>query len=395
MTQSPGDPTFPYRYDSLLLVLSIFVLLIWIYLLLFHASFWRVDRVCLPADCAAQSRLVAVVIAARNEAETIGRAVSTLLRQNFAGDVRLFVVDDNSTDGTANAARAAAGVLGARDRLTVIRGELLPPNWTGKVWAMHQGWQAAREIRPDYLLLTDADIEHTPDNLTRLVAQAEHGPYDLVSLMVKLRCTSLVEKLLVPAFVYFFFLLYPPKRISDPRSRVAGAAGGCVLIRPDALERAGGFVAIRSEIIDDCSLAARVKSVDGRLWLGLTQETRSIRGFETFGSLRDMIARTAFNQLRHSTLLLAVCIAGMLLTFIAPLVLVWSRTPAAGWIALTTSLLMFASYIPLLRLYRVNALAAVTLPFAAVSYIYATFYSAVNYWRGRGGEWKGRAQDAR
>jgi hopene-associated glycosyltransferase HpnB len=378
-----------------LLVLSILVLLIWIYLVLFHAEFWRVGRVYLPADCATQSRLVVVVVPARNEAETIGRAVSSLLRQNFAGEIRLFVVDDNSTDGTANAARAAAGVLGASDRLTVIRGDSLPADWTGKVWAMHQGWRAARESRPDYLLLTDADIEHPPDGLARLIAQAEHGPYDLTSLMVKLRCASMAEKLLVPAFVYFFFLLYPPKRISDPHNEVAGAAGGCILIRPEALERAGGFETIRSEIIDDCSLAARVKSTGGRLWLGVTRETRSIRGYTTFGNLRDMIARTAFNQLRHSSLLLAGCIAGMLLTFVAPLALVLSKDVRVGWIAVTASLLMFLTYIPVLRLYRMNVLSAVTLPLAAVFYMYATFYSAVNYWRGTGGEWKGRRQDVR
>ena len=336
---------------------------------------------------------MAVVIPARNEAETIGRAVSSLLRQDFIGEVRLFVVDDNSTDGTANAGRAAAGVLGASDRLTVIRGEALPSNWTGKVWAMHQGWQAAREIRPDYLLLTDADIEHAPDNLARLIGQAESGPYDLVSVMVKLRCSTLAEKLLIPSFVYFFFLLYPPKRVSDPRSQIGGAAGGCILIRPEALEKAGGLEAIRSQIIDDCSLAARVKKAGGRLWLGVTQETRSIRGYETFSNLRNMIARTAFNQLRHSSLLLTACSAGMLLTFVAPLALVWSKDVRAGWIALAASLGMFWTYIPVLRLYRVNAVAAVTLPFAAVFYMYATCSSAVNYWRGKGGEWKGRSQD--
>lgn len=347
----------------------------------------------LPADCATEQRLVAVVIPARNEAESIGRAVSSLLRQDFSGEIRLFVVDDSSADGTANAARAAAGVMGAGERLTVIRAPALPQDWTGKTWAMHRGWQSAREIHPDYLLLTDADIEHAPDNLGRLVAQAEHGPYDLVSLLVKLRCASLAEKLLVPAFVYFFFLLYPPKRISNPRSGIAGAAGGCVLLRPEVLELAGGFEGIRSEIIDDCSLAALLKHAGGRLWLGVTRETRSIRGYETFKNLRNMIARTAFNQLRHSTLLLAACIAGMMLTFVAPIVLVWSRTPVAGWMALTASLMMFTTYIPVLRLYRVHPLAAVALPFAALFYLYATLYSAVNYWRGRGGEWKGRSQD--
>lgn len=391
-----GGPILPFLLIiSVLLGLSILVLLIWIYLLFFHAGFWKVSSFRLPTDCGAEKRLVAVIVPARNEADLIGRAVSSLLRQNSPGETRLFVVDDNSTDGTANAARAAAGVLGASDRLTIIQGSALPQGWTGKVWAMHQGWQAARAIHSDYLLLTDADIEHAPDNLARLIARAERGPYDLASVMVKLRCASLAEKLLVPAFVYFFFLLYPPTRISNSRSRVAGAAGGCILIRPEVLERAGGFESIRSEIIDDCSLAARLKSIGGRLWLGVTQETRSIRGYETFGNLRNMISRTAFNQLRHSSLLLAACIFGMLLTFVAPLALVWSKNPMAGWMGLMASLVMFSTYIPVLRLYRVNPLAAMTLPFAAVFYTYATFCSAVNYWRGKGGEWKGRRQDAR
>jgi hopene-associated glycosyltransferase HpnB len=211
--------------------------------------------------------------------------------------------------------------------------------------------------------------------------------------MVKLRCAALAEKLLIPAFVYFFFLLYPPARTSDPRSRIAGAAGGCVLLRPEALERAGGFEAIRAEIIDDCSLAARVQSSGGRLWLGVTQGSRSIRGYESLANLRDMIARTAFNQLRHSWLLLAACIIGMLLTFVAPLALVWSKGIPASWMALLTCGLMFATYIPVLRLYRINPLAAVTLPFAALFYMHATVCSAINYRRGRGGNWKGRAQD--
>jgi hopene-associated glycosyltransferase HpnB len=275
----------------------------------------------------------------------------------------------------------------------VIRGSELPTGWAGKVWAMQQGWHAARTFQPDYALLTDADVEYAPDNLARLIAQAERGGFDLVSAMVKLRCHTLAEKFAVPAFVYFFFLLYPSARVANPRSRVAGAAGGCVLIRPEALERAGGFESIRGEIIDDCSLAARVKKLGGHLWLGVSRETRSIRGYTTLSKLRDMISRTAFNQLRHSLLLLVACIAGMMLTFVAPLMLVWARDRAAAWIAAAACIAMFASYVPVLRLYGVNRLSAVTLPFAAIFYMYATVYSAANYWRRKGGAWKGRVQD--
>ena len=378
-----------------MILLSILVLVIWLYLLLFHAGFWRLGRFYLPMEVSQETRSIAVIVPARNEAETIGRAVSSLLRQEFASEIRLFVIDDNSDDGTANAARAAAALLGTSERLTVIAGSSPPSGWTGKVWAMHQGWQAARAMRPDYVLLTDADIEHAPDNVSRLIAQAESGPYDLTSVMVKLRCATLPEKLLIPAFVYFFFLLYPPARISDRHSKTAGAAGGCVLLRPSALERAGGFEAVRGEIIDDCSLAARVKSSGGHLWLGVTRETRSIRGYESLANLRDMIARTAFNQLHHSWLLLAACVVGMLLTFVAPLAFVWTKNVAAGWIALLACALMFATYIPVLRLYRINILVALMLPVAALFYMYATVYSAVNYRRGSGGKWKGRTQDLR
>ena len=376
-----------------MLVLSIFVLLIWLYLLFFHARFWSVNHLHLPKPAILESRRVAVVIPARNEADVIGRTVSSLLRQSSSAEIRLFVIDDNSSDGTGNVARAAAGSLGVAEKLVVVSGAELPAGWTGKVWAMHQGWQAAQAFRPDYLLLTDADIEHAPDNVASLITQIDSGLFDLVSVMVKLRCHTLAEKFVIPAFVYFFFLLYPPARVADARSGVAGAAGGCLLIRTEILEKAGGFQAIRGEIIDDCSLAAKVKKSGGRLWLGVGQETRSIRGYETFSNVRDMISRTAFNQLRHSSLLLIACIAGMLLTFVAPLALVWTRDKTVGWIAAAASIAMFASYLPVLRLYRVSPLSAVTLPFAATFYMYATVYSAVKYWQGKGGEWKGRAQD--
>ena len=345
------------------------MVVIWLYLTFFHGNFWRVGLFRLPNQSPTTRPLVAAIIPARNEADVIGRAITSLLTQQFEGDLRLFVADDNSTDGTANAARASAGMLDASNRVTVVNGAPLPRGWAGKLWALQQGWEAATQVKPDYFLLTDADIEHAPDNLARMVAHAEHGNFDLVSLMVKLRSDTLAEKFLIPAFIYFFFLLYPPARISNPRSRVAGAAGGCILIRSDALERAGGFSAIRSNVIDDCALAARVKQAGGRIWLGVTKSTGSIRGYRTFTNIRNMIARSAFHQLRHSALLLVLCLAGMLLTFVAPLVCVFAGDRGAGWIGLAACALMFTTYLPTLRLYRLNPLAALSLPLAAIFYL--------------------------
>jgi len=374
------------------LVLSIIVLLVWLYLLLFHGRFWQLRRFLASAERSNGQPRIAAIIPARNEADVIGRAISSLINQDVAA---LFLVDDNSADGTANAALAAARMSAFSDKLTVLRGTELPAGWTGKVWAMHQGCERARTLNPDYILLTDADIEHSPGNLAQLIAQAERGSYDLVSVMVKLRCDTLAEKFLIPAFVYFFFLLYPPEWVSNPARRVAGAAGGCMLLRPRAFEAAGGFEAIRGEIIDDCALAAHVKACGGRIWLGISREARSLRGYRTLTNIRQMIARTAFNQLHHSLLLLAACFAAMLLTFVVPLALVWSTNRTTGWIAVAACILMFTTYVPVLRLYRVRTLSAVTLPFAALFYMYATLCSAMSYWQGKGGDWKGRAQDAR
>lgn len=377
-----------------MLVLTAIVLAIWIYLCFFHGRFWRLADIQLPAATPSGDKIrIAAIVPARNEAEVIGGSLGSLLRQSFTGELHVLLVDDNSTDGTGNVARAAADALGGADKLTVIPVSEPPSGWTGKLWAMQQGWEATRTLKPDLLLLTDADVEHAPDNLVRLIAQMDHQTCDLVSVMVKLRCVTLAERLLIPAFVYFFFLLYPPARVADPRSSVAAAAGGCMLVRREALERIGGFAEIRGEIIDDCSLARKIKNSRGRLWLGVTSQTHSVRGYDTFSGIRNMIARSAFNQLHHSLLRLLVCIAGMFLIFVSPLALVFYNHGVRVWIAFAACGVMFATYLPLLRLYRIIPLAAVTLPFAALFYMYATLYSAKNYWRGRGGEWKGRAQD--
>src|SRR5208283_4539025 len=223
--------------------------------------------------------------------------------------------DDSSTDDTAPAAREAALRFGHANALTVLAGQSLPTGWSGKLWAVQQGIEQALGLRPRFLLLTDADVQHAPDSIATLVAVAEGGGYDLASFMVKLHCRSVAEKLLIPAFVFFFFMLYPPEWVRDPRRRTAGAAGGCMLIRPAALERIGGITAIRQEIIDDCALARAVKRSGGKVWLGLAPETRSLRAYHTFGEIERMVARTAFNQLRHSAWLLLGTVLGMLLVF--------------------------------------------------------------------------------
>lgn len=372
----------------------------WIYLVVFHGRFWRVARAPSPAKREApvppttsSAPRVAVVIPARNEADVVAAAIASLLSQDHSGPRHIFLVDDASADGTADAARRAAASLNRSDSLTVISGAPLPPGWTGKMWAVAQGVARARDFQPDFLLLTDADVAHAPSALSSLIARAESGPHDLVSYMVRLHCASAAEKLLVPAFVYFFFLLYPPRRVGDRRSRVAGAAGGCMLVLPKALDRAGGIEAIRAEIIDDCALAAAVKRSGGSLWLGLAPASASLRPHGSFGAIKHMIARTAFNQLRHSALLLLGCIAGLLVTFVAPVALLFSGHTLSVSLAAGACAMMVISYVPMVRFYRLNVLWALTLPAAAVFYLAATTHSAINYWRGRGGQWKGRAQD--
>jgi hopene-associated glycosyltransferase HpnB len=271
---------------------------------------------------------------------------------------------------------------------------MLPAGWSGKIWAMQQGIVAAQETKPDYFLFTDADIEHAPDSVATLVAIAELGRYDMASFMVKLYCETASEKLLIPAFVFFFFKLYPPAWISNSRRCTAGAAGGCILIRPEALAQAGGLEAIRHEVIDDCALAARVKHSGGCLWLGATATTKSVRPYGSFAEIGRMISRSAFNQLHHSILLLLLSIVGMAMVYLLPSALVVlhhgvisAALGAAAW------LLMTLSYIPVLRLYGLSLLWALALPLVAVFYMGATIHSAWKYWRGLGGEWKGRVQD--
>lgn len=379
---------------SLLEASGFLVLLIWLSLALFRGGFWRVKNRLLPeVSEGRETARVAAVIPARNEAESIAAAVSSLLRQDYSGSIRVLVVDDDSSDGTASLAEEAAASADALERLTMLRSEPLPVGWTGKLWAVSQGIREAAKWNPDYLLLTDADIVHDASNVAQLVAWAEKQSLDLTSLMVKLQCTSPAERLLIPAFVYFFFLLYPPSWTGQTKRRTASAAGGCMLVRPAALERIGGMRAIRGEIIDDCALARALKQTGSRLWIGLGESTQSRRAYGSFGEIEQMISRTAFNQLRHSTALLAGTVGGLIVIYLLPVVLTVTGRPLPAILGGAAWLVMAATYLPMVRFYGLPAIWALTLPFAAAFYMAATIHSAWKHWTGRGGEWKGRAQD--
>ncbi|HWF03569.1 MAG TPA: glycosyltransferase, partial [Candidatus Angelobacter sp.] len=351
----------------MLIAAGVLTLLIWGYLLLGRGGFWRIQTAVPPSVTKEVPARIAVVIPARNEADVVGRTVISLLRQSGANSIHIFLVDDGSTDGTAQAAREAAAAIDCAEMLTVVEGHPLAAGWSGKMWAVQQGIELAAKTSPDFFLLTDADIEHAPDSLTALVSIAHAGPYDLASFMVKLYCESPAEKLLIPAFVYFFFKLYPPALIANPRNATASAAGGCILIRPAALAQAGGIAAIRSEVIDDCALALRVKRSGGRLWLGASATTRSTRPYGSFSEIGRMISRSAFNQLHHSVLLLIASMVGMVITYLLPPALVlFSHRPLPTILGTAAWFLMTLSYIPVLRLYRLNLLWALALPLTAV-----------------------------
>jgi hopene-associated glycosyltransferase HpnB len=271
----------------------------------------------------------------------------------------------------------------------------LAPGWTGKLWALNEGISAASEKGVEFLWFTDADIEHAPDTLLRLVFRAEKNSLDLVSLMVLLQAVTFAERLLIPPFLYFFLLLYPPRWIADPNAATAGAAGGCILLRRNALAPIGGIASIRGEVIDDCALAHAVKKNGGKIWMGLTRTSVSLRSYGTFAEIRDVIARTAFAQLRYSSVLLAVALAGLFATFLLPWIIFFAY-PGEAWLLVDTAIaLMTAAFLVTVKFYDLSAAWALTLPFAAVFYGYATCVSAVRYWLGRGGQWKGRAQAPR
>jgi hopene-associated glycosyltransferase HpnB len=320
----------------------------------------------------------------------IAESVGSLLRQDYPGALTVIVVDDDSDDGTGALAKAAA--QGSGRAVTVLESRHLPPGWTGKLWAVSQGVAEAEKIAaPDYLLLTDADIAHAPDTLSWLVAHAAENGTVLTSLMAKLRCESLPERSHVPAFIYFFEMLYPFAWVRRPQAATAAAAGGCVLLKTEALHAAGGIESIRNALIDDCSLAKRLKRV-GPIWLGLTERVRSIRPYDTFADVRQMIARSAYAQLNFSVLMLIGCIAGLALTFLTGPLLAIVAHGLARWIGLAVWIAMALSFVPTLRFYKLSPLWAIALPGIAALYALYTLDSAWRHWRRRGGHWKGRVQ---
>jgi len=374
--------------------IGIVPVLIWIYLLVGRGRFWLVAAQRAPLPPPAAARRVVVLMPARNEAPLIGLAVSSLACQEFAGSIHVIVIDDGSSDGTAEVALAAARAAGALSRLTVLTGAPLRHGWTGKLWALSQGVTAAAGLGADYLLFTDADICHGPGSVASLVANAEAHERDLVSHMVKLSVAGPAERLLIPAFVFFFLKLYPPAWVAAPKRKLAAAAGGCILIRPAALTRIGGLEAIRSRIIDDCALARAVKDSGGRISLELARDTRSLRGYGSGAEIGAMISRTAFAQLRHSYLVLAVTLLGLFLTYLLPVVLLFLGNPVLVGLGLAALTLMSACYLPMVRFYGLPAPWCVTLPLIVLFYAGAVIHSALQYARGSGGRWKGRVQDA-
>ncbi|MDZ7958371.1 MAG: glycosyltransferase [Aulosira sp. DedQUE10] len=393
---------------AFVLVLTILSLVMWIGLLSLRGQFWRADQQLEVADIPLQSLpRICVVIPARNEADLLPITLRSLLLQDYPGDVNVFLVDDRSTDGTADFAEGVAYALNKPDQLHIISGKSLPPGWTGKLWAVEQGVQIATEFAPDYFLLTDADIEHDSGSLRRLVAKAEQEDLDLVSVMVRLRCESFWEQLLIPAFIFFFQKLYPFRWVNNPNNPTAAAAGGSILIRKQALEKIGSIAAIRQALIDDCALAKAVKGKgewrQGRIWLGLSTLTRSLRPYPDLDTVWQMVARTAYTQLNYSPLLLAGTVVAMILIYLIPplatilggLTLNWAMSGdkthyVYALVGLSAWLLMAWAYYPTIRFYKCPAWLAFCLPAIAFLYTLMTIDSAIRHWQGRGGAWKGR-----
>ncbi len=373
------------------LTLAAAALAVWFYLVFAHGGFWLCrerDDVQSPSPAAWPS--VTIVVPARNEAAGIAASISSLLGQDYPA-LSIVLVDDDSDDDTAAVAREAAAALGTADRLTIVTGHSLPAGWTGKLWAVKQGIEAAAATSPKYLLLTDADIVHAPDIVRWLVSHAEAQGLVLASLTAKWRCANLAERVHIPAFIFFFQMLYPFRWVNRPADKTAGAAGGCMLVRADALQAAGGIDVIRDALIDDCALATALKR-QGAIWLGLTERVHSIRPYASWSDIRRMVARSAYAQLHYSPLRLIGTVAGMTLTYLVPPYLTLFATGWAQAFGIVAWLLMALVFQPTLRFYRMSPLWGLALPAITFLYVLYTLDSAYQYAAGRGGAWKGRAQ---
>lgn len=380
-------------------------LIIWIYLLLFRGWFWLSDqRINSNLKLLNEYPSVCAVIPARNEADVLPVSIPSLLNQDYSGEFSIILVDDQSDDNTGKVAQNIAKNLHKSEQLQVISGQPLAAGWSGKLWAMKQGIEQAKkgQNEPDYLLLTDADIEHHKTNIQELVNKAETENLAMTSLMVKLRCESFWEQFLIPAFVFFFEKLYPFSWVNNSRNKMAAAAGGCILIRRDILEEIGGIEVVKQALIDDCSLAATVKgklqensknSKQG-IWLGLSEKTLSLRPYDSLDSIWNMVARTAYTQLNYSPLLLIGTLLGLTLVYLtAPISLLIGLIIQNQVIAILggiTWLLMAISYLPTLKLYQCSPLWGISLPLIGLLYGLMTIDSAWRHWRGKGGGWKGR-----
>jgi hopene-associated glycosyltransferase HpnB len=360
-------------------MIAFLALAVWLYLIFAHGKFWQ-SAPELPPATPPEFPDVDIIVPARDEADTIGPVIRSLLAQDYGGKYRVILVDDNSIDGTA-------ALAGAATNLDVISLTSKPPEWSGKLWALSQGVAASHA---PVILFTDADILHDPRHLSSLVAKLLQSGADMVSEMVRLNCTSLAERALVPAFVYFFQMLYPFARVNDPSSSVAAGAGGTVLVRRDALQRSGGIDAIKNALIDDVALAKSVKK-SGRIFLGHSALAASIRPYPNFADIWHMISRTAFTQLRHSAILLILALLALTLVWLVPPATALAghgAAPVCGSLAWGLSAI---SYMPTLARYGRNRLWVLALPLIAIFYMAATVASALNYWRGRGARWKNRA----
>ena len=381
--------------------LAVVALAIWAYLLVGRGFFWRAaardDTLARAAELRSAPGAwpaVTAIVPARDEADVIAQSVGSLLAQDYPGRFQIVLVDDESTDGTADAARRAARAASPDDRLTVLAGSSPPAGWTGKLWALDRGFRYVTHAAgpPDYVLFTDADIAYqAPDALRRLVEGAVARGTVLTSLMVKLRCDSFAERLLVPAFVFFFAMLYPFAFVNDPKRKLAAAAGGCMLVRRQVLADAGGLKEIRGALIDDCALAALLKQ-KGPIWLGLTRRIASLRPYPKIADIRRMVARSAYAELRYSPLRLAGTLLGMVLTYLAPPLLTIFADGTPRILGLVAWLAMALAFWPTLRLYGRSPLWGAALPVIAAFYTAFTLDSAIQHWRGRGGAWKGRFQ---
>jgi hopene-associated glycosyltransferase HpnB len=383
----------PMRHD----IIAVAVLGCWLYLIAARGAFWlssvRDDGHHLLQAPFLQASWPAVIaiVPARNEADCVAESIGSLLDQDYPGAFSVILVDDQSSDGTAGIALRAAKARGASDRLAIVYGQAPPPGWMGKTWAQQQGLALAlrQSPPPSYVLLTDADIVHAPDTLAWLVAQAQAKGSVLTSLMAKLHCASFAERLLIPAFIFFFQMLYPFRWVNAPHRPTAAAAGGCMLVRCDALATTGGVAAIRNAVIDDCALAARLKKC-GPIWLGLTERIRSIRSYPRLGDIRQMVARSAYAQLKYSPILLSVAVVGLSLVYGLPVLFALFGSGLAQALGIASWALMATSFIPTLRFYRLPLLWGAALPAISLIYLAFTIDSAVQHARRGGGMWKGR-----